>query len=166
MNAICTESRERVRSKLRECMPDCPDSLVERFLGLLRQPAADIVSQASFVLDKPYGSNAIVLAGSGQFGLSFASLQPGQSTSFHYHRQRREFFCVHGGRLMLHEGNGAQVLGPLDCGHSTPHVGHRLENGGDGVLTVLEMFTPPLLDDKVRVRDTYSRALGPVDRHQ
>ncbi len=146
-------------------VPACPAELAARFLKLLQATPEAVAGQARLQLHKPYGTN-VILEDKGQFGLSFARILPGQSTSYHYHQQRREFFCVHSGVLSLHNGSEIEVLGRLGCGASMPHIAHSLANHGDSMLAVLEIFTPALLDDKVRVYDLYHRPLGEVTLHQ
>jgi mannose-6-phosphate isomerase-like protein (cupin superfamily) len=157
--------RDAVITALHTAVADCPAELAQRLLDLLNATPEDIADQARLLLQKPYGTNAI-LQDQGLFGLSFARLLPGQSTSYHYHQQRREFFCVHSGVLTLRSGIEERVLQRYGCGTSTPLVGHSLANQGSGMLAVLEIFTPALLNDKVRIHDRYDRPLGDVTLHQ
>nr|WP_276510359.1 cupin domain-containing protein [Longimicrobium terrae] len=116
-------------------------------------------------MDKPYGRNHVLVAG-GEYGLSLAVLLPGRSTSLHAHELRREVFCVRTGVLSLTRGDLQVRIGAGELDHSTPGEPHALANEGDEVLEVLEIFSPALLDDKVRISDRYDRALGKVTREQ
>ena len=135
------------------------------FCEWLIEPAGALIEQAQLTLQKPYGQNHILIA-VGEVGISFACIRPGQGTSLHYHVLRQELFCVHGGTLLLTSGGAERTLGPGGLGWSTPGIPHSLRNGADTDLHVLEMFSPALLEDKVRVSDKYNRALGRVSLHQ
>ncbi len=154
-----------VSNALGALWPDCDPSVRELFLQLLEEPAVEIVKRARFVLGKPYGTNSILLD-SGMYGLSFAQLGAGQSTSLHFHNTRREFFCVHHGTLALTSNGETTALTRHQCAWSTPGRPHRLANTSDGPLGVLEIFSPALLNDKVRLQDKYQRTLGLVTLHQ
>jgi mannose-6-phosphate isomerase-like protein (cupin superfamily) len=150
-----------VEHRLRAAFPACPAADMERYCWLLGQPERKIAAQAIVVLEKPYGRNHVVGI-DGTFGVSFACIEPGQGTSLHYHRRRREFFCVHSGTLTLLNANVVRVLGVGEGGVSVPFIPHSLRNDTGTTLRVLEMFSPAILDDKVRVDDRYHRTLGPV----
>lgn len=153
--------RPVVATALRRTFPDCPREFVEAFVALLEAPRQELAAQAILVLQKPYGRNH-VLVRDGAFGLSFAVLEPGRSTSLHFHRRRREFFCVRSGRITLTSGEEVIPLGRFACGTSTVGVAHRLANPATAPAEVLEVFSPALLDDKHRVEDRYGRAVGDV----
>jgi len=153
------------RDRLRTHDPGLPDDVLDLVCALACRPTAELVDLAEFTLPKPYGANHVLRSG-GEHGLSFACFRPGQGSSLHYHRTRREVFYVRTGMLTLRTGDTWRHLDAGGCGISTPGVPHALRNDGAGPLEVLEVFTPALLDDKVRVEDSYARALGPVGRHQ
>jgi mannose-6-phosphate isomerase-like protein (cupin superfamily) len=159
--ALDDPTRQEVRGRIAAVFPDCPDEIADRFIDALDRPTEELAAEAQLLLDKPYGRNHILVA-DGAYGLSFALLLPGQSTSLHFHSTRREFFCVRRGTLRLTSGERSMVLQRFACGHSTPGVPHSLANGGAGPLEVLEIFSPALLEDKVRVKDRYERKLGSV----
>lgn len=154
-----------IRAQLMACFPSCSESLVGLFLEFLLRSPAEVCRQAMTVLPKPYGRNHILLVNAG-FGLSLAQIEPEQSTSLHFHSSRREFFCVMTGELSLVVGDKESTLGVGECGMSTPNVPHSLRNKHSSTLRVLEMFSPALLEDKVRVSDKYERPLGAVSLHQ
>lgn len=114
---------------------------------------------------KPYGTNHI-LEIADHFGVSCAFFGPGQETSYHRHSHRTEFYCVRTGLLELAWADRQVILGAYQFAHSNPGESHRLRNAGPDVLEVLELFWPPLLDDKVRIGDRYGRRLGGVGRDQ
>jgi mannose-6-phosphate isomerase-like protein (cupin superfamily) len=154
-------TREHLRDHVAASFPDCPEDLADQFVDALDRPAEDLAARAAIILDKPYGRNHI-LAREGTHGLSLAVLQPGQSTSLHFHEFRRELFCVRSGTLHLTNEGRVMILQRLDCARSTPGIPHSLANGGPDPLEILEIFAPALLDDKVRVEDRYDRKLGAV----
>ncbi|HLL47751.1 MAG TPA: cupin domain-containing protein [Longimicrobiaceae bacterium] len=150
---------------IRRVLPGVPNDVLSRFDRALWTPTAELAAGAELVLDKPYGRNH-VLAASGPYGLSLAVLLPCRSTSLHTHLQRHEVFCVRTGILSLTKGGRQVRLTEGELDHSTPGEPHSLANDGSGVLEVLEIFSPALLDDKVRISDRYDRALGRVTREQ
>lgn len=153
--------RPAVASALSRAFPDCPRDFVETFLALLEAPRQELAARAVLVLEKPYGRNHILVR-DGAFGLSFAMLEPGRSTSLHFHRRRREFFCIRSGRITLTSGDAVISLDRFACGTSTVDVAHQLANLETAPAEVLEVFSPALLDDKHRVEDRYGRAVGDV----
>ena len=159
-NAIVSAVR-RAREQLAVTLPTCPETFADWFMQLISATPSEITARAIILLNKPYGTNAI-LVDRGEFGLSFAQLLPGRSTSLHFHQQRREFFCVHHGTLSLTYGDQNCTIERFACGHSTPNVSHMLANASDQPLGVLEIFSPALLNDKVRLQDRYERPLGSV----
>jgi mannose-6-phosphate isomerase-like protein (cupin superfamily) len=83
-------------------------------------------------------------------------------TSLHWHGQRRELFAVRSGRMLLSCGDDRSILVEGELARSIPRVAHSLANAGSADLEVLELFSPYLLDDKVRVQDFYGRLTGSV----
>lgn len=155
------EGDEQAATEIRRLWPDSPDLLLSDFARFYLMPIDEIATHASLTLDKPYGINYILVP-EGAFGLSCARLLPGQGSSLHYHRQRREFFRVRTGRLTLTRGAEREVLDAGASAHSTPLEAHSIANESDDVLEILEIFAPAILDDKVRVDDRYRRKLGDV----
>jgi len=156
---------QTIRRQLTAAFPGCPERDVRRFCRLLAETADSIASRATMVLDKPYGRNHLLVT-EGPFGLSFACIEPGQSTSLHFHARRREFFCVRQGEMRLTSDDRSVLLCEGEVGESVPFVPHALGNDGPTQLQVLELFSPALLDDKVRVSDRYDRVLGAVGLHE
>ncbi len=150
---------------VRRVLPDCPSEVIRSFAWCLRAPAAEAIARAELSLDKPYGENHILI-GSGGYGLSLARLEPGASTSLHLHRRRREVFRVRAGVLTLTREDEVRRLGPGEQADSRPGQQHSLANAEAVPLETAEIFSPALLDDKVRVADRYGRALGSVTRDQ
>lgn len=152
---------DAVAQALRERWPAISDEFVRRFLLSSHASAKDLAAQAVLTLDKPYGVNHILVQ-EGEFGLSFARLLPGRSSSLHYHRQRGELFRVRRGALTLTDGERRRELTALEFGMSIPGREHAIANEGDELLEIIEVFAPALLSDKVRVSDRYDRKLGAV----
>ena len=92
--SLCQE----VRNAVTRVYPDFPAVVAQEFLETLKTPTEALCATAELVLKKPYGKNHILRIGP-TYGLSFACLVPGASTSLHYHRQRRELFFVRAGVL-------------------------------------------------------------------
>ena len=154
-----------IRVSLSRTFPACPAAMVDTFVSWLARPREELVSLARMTLKKPYGHN-YVLVDSGDFGISFACIEPGQGTSLHFHQRRREFFCVHEGVLALTRDDVESSLEKGESGFSTPGKPHALRNPSGAPTQVLEMFSPVLLEDKIRVSDRYARPLGQVSLRQ
>lgn len=152
------------RAVIQAVFPDVPASLLMNFERFLTVPIDEMVAHAMTIFEKPYGRNHI-LALDKRFGLSCAVFEPSCETSFHYHEKRREFYWVRNGELDLLRPEGVTILTAGGHSHSEPGQRHRLRNRGRLRLEVLEIFSPPLLDDKVRVEDRYGRTLGQVHRY-
>lgn len=146
---------------IRGVLPDIPGEVLARFGQALGTPTDELAATADLVLEKPYGRNHVIVA-AGEYGLSLALLLPGRSTSLHTHERRREVFCVRAGVLTLTRGGETLRLETGGLAHSTPGEPHALANDGAEPLEVLEIFSPALLDDKVRIADRYDRDLGRV----
>jgi 8-oxo-dGTP pyrophosphatase MutT (NUDIX family)/mannose-6-phosphate isomerase-like protein (cupin superfamily) len=150
-------------NEVHQVLPGCPAEMIERLAHCLEVGLAGIAAEAEVSFDKPYGENH-VLSISGDYGLSCAALDPGTSTSLHFHRHRRELFLVRTGTLTFVKGSETIELGVGRRGESVPGELHAIANRGPGRVEVAELFSPPLLDDKVRVSDAYGRGLGAVTR--
>ncbi|WP_421934779.1 cupin domain-containing protein [Phenylobacterium sp.] len=135
------------------------------FLDCALQADVELVQGAVDRLAKPYGRNTIV-ALTREFGIALVRIRPGQGTSFHRHRTRREFFLVREGVLRLVTGPGSHALLAGGFGWSTPGEAHALECGAAVDVSVLELFAPPDFNDKVRLSDRYARTLGAVTKLQ
>ena len=142
-----------------------PGSVVAKVEWHLAQPRETLPSRAFLALDKPYGRN-FILSVQDDFGISCALFFPGQETSFHYHQLRTEVYYVRTGILELQRSDALEQLQPGGIGHSLPGQHHRLRNSGDTILEVIEVFHPPLLDDKVRLLDRYGRHVGKVTKFE
>ncbi len=145
-----------------EIFPSIETSTIDFFLHCCVVSSQDILKQKEFSIDKPYGSNHILLM-TEFFGISFAQIKPRHGTSYHYHSVRKEFFFVKSGILTLIKEKAVTTLAPLGVENSNPFERHCLKNSGKELLEILEIFSPPLLNDKVRVKDEYRRKLGGVN---
>lgn len=142
-----------------------PAETIQRFRDLLRLSGEELSVDARLVFQKPYGRNHILHIGE-DFGISCAVLEVGQQSSFHLHRHRAEFYLVRSGLLELHIEDRCRLLKRGDHDSSLPMQRHRLRNPGPELLEVFEICSPPLLDDKVRIADSYGRPLGQVGRYR
>ena len=158
MNKI---TQNRITTYIYDTFPNCPGGFVKQFLESLAIPSVTLLTKSKFTLEKPYGANHII-QDEGVFGFSWAQLKPGHSTSLHYHQKRRELFCVRQGLLKLTKGDRVQMLRRFDCNCSTPNQSHSLSNPGQEWLEIIEIFSPALLNDKIRLKDRYKRQLGEV----
>jgi mannose-6-phosphate isomerase-like protein (cupin superfamily) len=145
-----------------ELFPSIENSTINFFLDCCTYSSKEIIERSEITLKKPYGLNHILLR-SPLFGVSFVQINKDQGTSYHYHTIRKEFFLVKNGELTLIKESGVSKLRAFEVEKSTPHEKHSLKNRGEDLLEILEIFTPPLLNDKVRVQDSYDRKLGDVN---
>lgn len=150
-----------IADSIRRTFPTCPEEFIDEYLTIYHSNINEIVKRAKFTLDKPYGQNHI-LKDVGEYGLSFAEMAPGQNCSTHFHNVRREFFCVKTGTLTLTKDGNSRELVEGECQFSTPGEPHSLANRAASPLAVLEIFSPALISDKVRIEDRYKRKLGKV----
>jgi len=152
------------RAVIQAVFPEAPASLLTDFERFLTAPITDIAAHAVTIFEKPYGRNHILVLDE-WFGLSCAVFKPSCETRFHYHEKRRELYWVRIGELDLIRPEGVMILTAGGHSHSEPGQRHRLRNPSWLRLEVLEIFSPPLLDDKVRLEDRYGRMLGQVQRY-
>jgi mannose-6-phosphate isomerase-like protein (cupin superfamily) len=160
-----SDSESDIRRVVEHVFPHCTFESIEKFVALLHAPASDIVTSAERILEKPYGLNHILRLDD-RHGASYVILYPGRSTSLHVHRVRCEFFVVRTGEIELICGETSSILSKGRHGQSTPQVPHRLHNKSGERVEIIEMFSPFLLDDKVRLWDSYGRQLGAVGATQ
>jgi hypothetical protein len=127
-----------IENNVQRVFPAVPRTALMAFENWLHVPTADICAQSLVSFEKPYGRN-YVLEIIDAYGISCAHFNAGHETS---------------------------LLRRYEHSYSRPGEPHRLKNVGRHVLQVLEIFHPPLLDDKVRFDDRYGRAIGEVTREQ
>jgi mannose-6-phosphate isomerase-like protein (cupin superfamily) len=154
-----------VRRRLMQFFGNSAQSATDNFCRLTTLPHEELIEQAVVVLEKPYGANYL-LALDGGYGTSVAEFRPGQGTSLHFHTRRREAFLVLSGNLSLRHGATESSLLAGNMGVSTPGTAHSLSNEANDDLRVIEMFSPALLSDKIRLADRYDRRLGKVSLRQ
>jgi SAM-dependent methyltransferase len=150
----------RLSEAMNTTFTECPKTLSDRFLHLLRAPRQELVEAAIRILDKPYGRNHWIDVEKNH-GITFAIFGPKSRTSFHHHQFRRELFAVRAGQIGV-LGKSPSLLHPGGWALSFPGVDHALVNEGDDEAEVLELVSPWLPTDKVRLEDPYGRRLGSV----
>lgn len=155
---------DALAQRVHKVLPECPPEVVGKLARYLGEPLMAAVATAEISFDKPYGENH-VLEVSGEYGLSVARLAPGTSSSLHFHVHRRELFFIRSGTLTLTKGPRTLELGVGEYDCSVPGELHSIANRHDVELQIVEILSPALLDDKVRVSDAYGRRLGAVTKH-
>jgi len=108
---------------------------------------------------RPWGAYTTIDE-TGQYKVKRIRVEPGQSLSLQYHRQRCEHWVVVQGSAVVQVG-GAST--PVEAGgHCFIPLGaqHRLTNPGGSVLVLIEVQCGTYLgeDDIVRLEDRYGRA--------
>lgn len=147
--------------KVKEFFPFMLNTSINDFLKMLSLSSKELIQKADVTLQKPYGLNHILFYEK-SYGISLAQINITHGTSYHFHTQRSELFCVKAGQLTLIKEDKKSVLEQYKLGFSRPFEKHSLRNSGTSILEILEIFAPPLLNDKTRVIDTYFRKLGTV----
>lgn len=151
---------------LHKVFPHIDRGFQAEFFSMLSWPEDALLKASNIRLEKPYGSNNIIRE-SGDWGLSYVCFEPGRRTSIHYHNTRQEFFYVRSGVLTLWSDNLELEINAGQTGYSTPGKQHSLMNNSPTErMTLLEIFSPALLNDKVRVTDFYERPVGSVEYYQ
>ena len=140
---------------------DVCEASIQLFESYTKIPSAELIEKAKFSLTKPYGMNHILTL-TESFGISLAQIGLSQGTSMHFHTRRKELFYVKQGILTLYKADDVYTIQTNSIGFSTPLEKHSLKNENQNTLEILEIFLPPLIDDKVRVKDQYDRKLGTV----
>jgi quercetin dioxygenase-like cupin family protein len=155
-----------ISSNLTKIFPTIDKDFKSLFLDMLEWPKDKLLQAAEIILDKPYGNNNIIQP-NGNWGLSYVVFKPKRRTSLHYHDVRTEFFYVKSGTLTLESNGNKRIIRAGETGFSTPGIEHSLINESDeSELHIIEIFSPALLNDKVRVSDLYERTLGSVGYKQ
>lgn len=145
--------------------PSLPVDVFDFFLRSVFEDEEILASMAVKTIKKPYGINSIIYL-SGSFGISFVSMRPGATTSLHYHHERAEYFFIRKGILTFYFDQSEHLIQNGKTSRSIPGQPHRLSNCSDSQLEILEIFTPPNIDDKIRVEDFYGRTLGSVSHKE
>lgn len=152
---------QAILDSLKKVFPSISSHLVEKFLKYLTSPSEHLILCPYLKLNKPYGCNYVLEITEG-FGFSFAQLNSGQSSSEHYHETRHEFFVVRKGELTLNKGGEKHLISQGEWNFSTPYEPHSIQNASFRKLEIIEVFSPSLLDDKIRIKDQYNRKIGKV----
>ena len=110
-------------------------------------------------VSKPWG-HEIWFAHTDRYAGKLLHITGGHRLSLQYHEQKDESSYVLSGRLIVAQGESAELvtereLGPEEAWRNEPGVVHTIEAITDSV--VLEVSTPEL-DDVVRLSDRYGRA--------
>jgi mannose-6-phosphate isomerase-like protein (cupin superfamily) len=162
---LALQPDDEIRGAILHTWPVCPAHVVALFVELLRASAEALVARGVLTLEKPYGRSHILAESSG-FGIAFMQMNPGQSSSYHYHHERRELIWVRAGHLTLLSDSSRRLLGPGGYATTEPLCPHAAANEGGDVVEAVELIHPFLLDDKVRLEDRYLRRLGPVTHRE
>ena len=93
------------------------------------------------------GSTIRELHHTAQQSLAEATLEPGQATQLHHHREAEEIYFVVEGEGEMELDGARATVGPGDAILIPPGAWHTLENDGTSELTVLCMCSPPYSDE-------------------
>jgi len=134
------------------------DRLAEAGLGPSLPAPAAVVDYASVVVNKPWGYE-YQLYDNGEVSVWILSIRPGASTSLHCHRSKLTSLVVLAGRVATCSLKSRFTLGRLDGVSIDAGAFHSTRATDGSGAFVLEIETPSLKCDVVRLRDEYGRQL-------
>ncbi len=107
---------------------------------------------------RPWGTFT-VLEALGAFKVKRIEVNPGARLSLQLHHRRSEHWVVVEGTAKVVNGEQERILHVGEAVHIPVRNKHRLENIGDGPLTVIEVQIGDYLgeDDIIRIQDDYQR---------
>ena len=113
--------------------------------------------------DKPWGHELIFAANDGMYIGKIIHVNPGQSLSLQYHREKDETMSVISGEGLFQYGPAAdqltdQQFGPGDTIHLPAGVLHRITALSDLDFAEVSTAHPGWREDVVRLEDRYGRA--------
>lgn len=112
--------------------------------------------------DKPWGHEMIFAAIDGKYVGKIIHVNPGQSLSLQYHKEKEETISVVSGEALIEHGLVADHLvserfGPGDTIHLPPGVLHRITAISDLDFAEASTAYPGWREDVVRLEDRYGR---------
>jgi mannose-6-phosphate isomerase len=113
------------------------------------------------IVDKPWGK-VVTYALNQPSSVRVITVEPGQSTSVHFHRLRDEMWVVLDPELTITIGNRVAEAMPGDEFAVSSETAHRITNHGTERGRVLEIaYGYTTEDDTQRLQDDYGRPLEP-----
>lgn len=139
---------EELLHAARNFYPECPARVLDGFLRLAALPTQEILALPMFkIREKQYGRYYIVEQHE-CWALSYAYLNPRRAMSHHVHRKREELIYVRCGTLKMTLNDEQCFVAAGGFINSSSGVAHRVENGSDELLEIVELVVPPLWEDK------------------
>lgn len=117
-------------------------------------PQPDERDYAGVVVTKPWGRE-VQIHNQGAVAIWRLTLWAMQETSMHCHPCKRTILMVESGKVTLQTLNGWYDLSPGDVAHVEAGAFHRSSTVGGAVI--LEVESPPIKHDLVRLYDRYGR---------
>ena len=74
-----------------------------------------------------------------------SEIRPGGEIVLPHHNDRSETFYVIQGKGLSTFGEQTVEIGPGYCGHAPIGIPHGMKNPGDEPVTMVAIFTPPLV---------------------
>jgi mannose-6-phosphate isomerase len=144
-----TLNEQQIRAKL--------DAKMEA-VKVAKEKISKPLGQLHVTVSKPWGQEKI-WAHTDKYVGKILTIEPGQTLSLQYHRDKDETIFVLTGSLLFTYGTvgnlKSRTVGPGEPVHIPPGLVHRMH--ATDRTTVLEVSTPEL-DDVVRLEDRYGRA--------
>lgn len=110
-----------------------------------------------YIINKPWGSEFLIYQDK-HIGIWFLHIKKNQSTSFHAHPLKKSALVVLSGEVVFSTLNEWYDLGPLDAINIDSGVFHTTRATSLYGSYVLEVETPPIKHDLIRLKDEYGRA--------
>jgi len=114
----------------------------------------------SRVIIKPWGYEYIICQ-SGDVAVWRLFIRFGEATSLHCHLLKQTMMIVLSGKCKCHTLQKPMILHPFDTAVIAEGAFHSIESLSPKGIDIIEIDSPPLLTDLVRLEDKYGRAGKP-----
>lgn len=131
--------------------------LDRKYLALRSVDTAPItVDLSKMVVKKPWGYEHL-LTSTPLVEIWYLSIDKNRSTSTHCHPNKKTALIVLSGKALFSRLNGSSELGPLDTIIIDSGVFHSTQAISKNGLKLIEVETPPMKSDLIRLEDKYGR---------
>ena len=120
----------------------------------------DIPVDFSRVIIKPWGYEYIICQ-SGDVAVWRLFIRFGEATSLHCHLLKQTMMIVLSGECKCHTLQKPMILRPFDTAVIAKGAFHSIESLSTDGTDIIEVNSPPLLTDLLRLEDKYGRAGKP-----
>ena len=116
--------------------------------------AVESMNMPVSVVDKPWGREYVLsldgkrASENAQIGATVLVFGNGQSTSYHFHNERHEFFYLLEGSAMIYTAGAVGEKRMGDAWNAQPKARHRIVCNGTGSAVIVEVHVPFRLEDQ------------------